>query len=370
MEMVIILAVLTGVLFMAAWWIRNALAKAVDSQYRNEAMLLIQNQMSSLSQQTSQQMDQLRSSLQLINQHMSQSLDSSRKSMGEQLEGTAKVIENVNKQLVSLEKSTQQIFDVGKDISGLQSILQSPKLRGNLSELFLGELLSQVLASHQYDMQYAFRGGQSVDAVIRLQSGLVPVDAKFPLENFRRTSEMDDERTRKAARTEFIRNVKKHVDDISTKYIRTDEGTFDFALMYIPAENVYYETIVRDDDSGSGTPLLTYALDKRVIPVSPNTFYAYLQTILLGLKGLRVEESAREIMNHLGRLKKEFERFDESFRLVGQHLENSLKKYADAEKRLGRIEGKMDQIDGIRRDDDAAPSLISENNNADSPSTR
>lgn len=356
MEYVIITAILVLVLLAVGWWLRSALIRAA-APGRDESMLLIQNQMNALSQQTTQQMDQLRSSLQQINQHMSQSLDATRKSTWEQLEGTSRVIQNVNKQLVSLEKSTQQIFDVGKDISGLQAILQSPKLRGNISELFLGELLSQVLSSHQYEMQHAFRGGEAVDAVIRLKSGLVPVDAKFPLENFRRISGMEDEKTKKNARTEFIRNVKKHVDDIATKYIRTDEGTFDFALMYIPAENVYYEIIVREDDSGSGSPLLSYALGKRVIPVSPNTFYAYLQTILLGLKGMRVEESAREIMNHLARLKKEFERFNEAFRLVGQHLENSLKRFAEAEKRLGRVEGKMEQIEGIRREEEGAPAL-------------
>ncbi len=355
MDYIILIAVLTVILLAAGWWIRNALA--IPKAGRDESMLLIQNQMNALSRQTTEQMEQLRSSLQQINQHMSQSLDATRKSTWEQLEGTSRVIQNVNKQLVSLEKSTQQIFDVGKDISGLQDILQSPKLRGNISELWLNELLAQVLTAHQYETQYTFRGGETVDAVIRLQSGLVPVDAKFSLENFRRISELEDEKAKKAARTEFIRNVKKHADDIASKYIRTDEGTFDFALMYIPAENVYYEMIVRDDHSGAGSSLLSYALAKRVIPVSPNTFYAYLQTILLGLKGMRVEESARDIMNHLGRLKKEFERFEASFRLVGQHLENSMKKFTEAEKRLGRIEGKMEQIEGVRREEEETPAL-------------
>ena len=137
------------------------------------------------------------------------------------------------------------------------------------------------------------------------------------------------------------------MDAIAQKYIRTDEGTFDFALMYIPAENVYYEAIIKEEDLGTEGALFSYALARRVIPVSPNSFYAYLQTILLGLKGLRVEESAREIINHLARLNQEFDRFSDSFRLVGDHLENSLKKYEEAQKRLLKVEGKMDQLDGL-----------------------
>jgi DNA anti-recombination protein RmuC len=157
-----------------------------------------------------------------------------------------------------------------------------------------------------------------VDAVIRLQAGLVPVDAKFPLENFQRLVKAETPEEKKVLRRAFITDVKKHIEAIATKYIRTDEGTFDFALMYVPAENVYYETIIKDDELGADGALFAHALARRVIPVSPNSFYAYLQTILLGLKGLRVEESAREIINHLARLNQEFDRFSESFRLVGR----------------------------------------------------
>jgi DNA recombination protein RmuC len=155
-----------------------------------------------------------------------------------------------------------------------------------------------------------------------------------------------------------MKDVKIHIDAIASKYIRADEGTFDFALMYIPAENVYYETIIKDEELGGEMALFNYALSKRVIPVSPNSFYAYLQTILLGLKGLRVEESAREMLNQLASLGKEFERFEDSFRLVGQHLANSQSKYQEAEKRFGKIQGRFEQIDGTIKElsGPAAPS--------------
>jgi len=128
-----------------------------------------------------------------------------------------------------------------------------------------------------------------------------------------------------------------------------DEGTFDFALMYVPAENVYYETIVKDDEFGGETALFNYALKKRVVPVSPNSFYAYLQTIILGLKGLQVEERSREILENLSRLRREFDAFAEAFRLVGQHLDNSLKKFGEAQKRFDKVETKVEQIDGLAK---------------------
>jgi DNA recombination protein RmuC len=342
----IVIATAVAVLALA-WWIRATLARAGSTADREQSMLLLQNQVNALAQQTGQQMDQLRQALQQINQHMAQSLDSTRKTLDAQLKDASGVMQNVNRQLVSLEKSSQQIFDVGKDIAGLQQLLQSPKMRGNLGEFLLGDLLAQVLPPNSYAIQYAFKGNETVDAIIRLQSGLVPVDAKFPMENFKRMSEMTDEREAKAARRLFMRDVKNHVDAIASKYIRPDEGTFDFALMYIPAENVYYEIIIRDDRPGEDKSLLAHALGRKVIPVSPSSFYAYLQTVLLGLKGMEVEKGARDIMNHLSRLRREFAAFEEDFRKVGVHIDNSAKKYVDAEKRLARIDGKMEQMDGL-----------------------
>ncbi len=347
MELALLIAMLLLVALGAAWWIRSTTGRDRAESDRAQAMLMLQNQLNSLAQQTGQQMDQLRQALQQINQHMSQSLDSNRKSLDAQLKDTSGVIQNVNKQLVTLEKSSQQIFDVGKNIAGLQDLLQSPKMRGNLGEFLLGDLLAQVLPAHSYAIQYSFKGNETVDAIIRLQAGLVPVDAKFPMENFKRMNALPDEREAKAARRLFIRDVKNHIGAIASKYIRPDEGTFDFALMYIPAENVYYEIIIRDEQAGEDKSLLAHALKQKVIPVSPSSFYAYLQTVLLGLKGLEIEKGAREIMNHLSRLRREFVAFEEDFRKVGLHIDNSAKKYGDAEKRLSRIDGKMEQMNGL-----------------------
>lgn len=321
-----------------ALWLRSTLRALAPRPEDQQALAELRGQLNGVTQQVA-----------LLQSQVTQSLGDTRKAMDVRLDGAAVVIKDVSRQLGQLSEKTQQLADIGKDIASLQDILRSPKLRGNMGELFLGDLLAQILPPEHYQLQYAFQDGGKVDAVIRLQAGLVPVDAKFPLENFQRLVKSETPEEKKGLRRAFISDVKKHVEAIATKYIRTDEGTFDFALMYIPAENVYYETIIKDDELSADGALFDYALARRVIPVSPNSFYAYLQTVLLGLKGLRVEESAREIINHLARLNQEFDRFSESFRLVGDHLENALKKYEDAQKRLLKVEGKMEQLDGLAK---------------------
>src|SRR5262249_30851163 len=144
---------------------------------------------------------------------------------------------------------------------------------------------------------------------------------------------------------QFLRDVKKHIDDIAGKYILGDEGTYDFALMYVPAENVYYETIIKEGNAGNERQLFSYALEKRVIPVSPNSFYAYLQTILLGLRGMKVEERAHDILNTLAGLRGDFEKLQESFRILGKHLSNAQSSYADAERTLTKFDSKLSQIE-------------------------
>ncbi len=288
--------------------------------------LLIQKQIEALRRQLAQS---LSDSARLVSD--------SQKSVGERLDRAADVVGRVQNTLGSLQKATEQVFSVGKDIASLTDLLKAPKLRGSLGELFLGDLLAQILPTRNYTMQYAFKGGETVDAVVRI-GRLVPVDAKFPLENFRRITESTGPESAQARRR-FLQDVRKHIDAIASKYLRPDEGTFDFALMYIPAENVYYETIIKDDAGDDG--LMAYAFHKRVVPVSPNSFYAYLQTISLGLRGLEIEENAREIVGHLDRLKGDFGRFKEDFSLVGKHLGNARGKFEDAERRLDRFEDKL-----------------------------
>jgi DNA recombination protein RmuC len=249
-------------------------------------------------------------------------------------------MENIGKQLEGVRGSADRILEVGQSISSLQDILSPPKLRGGFGEMLLERLLAQILPQANCRFQHRFRSGEAVDAVIQLGPSLVPVDAKFPMESFNRVlaAASDDERTK--LRREFVRAVRGHVDDVA-KYIRPDEGTFDFALMYIPAENVYYETIVKSElDAEAGT-LQEYALQRRVILVSPNCLYAYLQAIVFGLRGMRVERQAQQIVEHLQGLQGDFGRFQDGFRILGVHMRDATNKYSDLERRVATLDHKL-----------------------------
>ncbi|OGQ37659.1 MAG: hypothetical protein A3H47_01225 [Deltaproteobacteria bacterium RIFCSPLOWO2_02_FULL_42_39] len=321
-------------------------------------MSLMHQEVQNLRQQVS---ENLATNVQTINQQLSsitsqvnsqlnfvsQQLQNATGQLSQRMDNAAKVVGDVKKDLGELSKATQQVFDVGKDIASLQEILRSPKLRGGLGELFLGDLLSQILPPTNYKLQYTFKNGTRVDAVIQLSNGLVPIDSKFPLENFRRVVESQSEDDKRLNKRKFISDVKKHIDDIAEQYIQPDEGTFNFALMYIPAENVYYETIIKDESFGEEKGIATHAFTKRVIPVSPNSFYAYLQTILLGLKGLEISEQARDILSHLDRLKSDFDKVSRDFEVIGTHLNNAKTKYDETGKRFERFEEKLSSLGEI-----------------------
>ena len=268
--------------------------------------------------------------------------------MGERLDNAAKVFGDVKKSLGSLDEKTQQIYEVGKDIASLQEILRAPKMRGGLGELFLESLLEQIMPRKDfYELQYGFKTGERVDAVIKIGSRLVPVDSKFPLESFKRFVEAQSDEDKKRAKKEFIKAVNTHIDDIAAKYILPDEGTYDFALMYIPAENVYYETIIKDEGFGEEKSIFSHAISKKVIPVSPNSFYAYLQVIILGMKGLKVEEKAQEVIKMLITLKGSLGKFTEDFEVMGTHIDNMKSSYERAVKSLDKFEDKLLSADSL-----------------------
>ncbi|MFC2168468.1 DNA recombination protein RmuC, partial [Acidobacteriota bacterium] len=199
----------------------------------------------------------------------------------------------VKKDLGKMEDVTRQVLDKAKNISNLEDLLRAPTFRGGLGELFLGDLLSQILPPAHFTLQYKFKSGEIVDAVVKIGTNLVPIDSKFPLDNFKKQLTEENPKEKEDLRKKFVTDVKRHIAGIAKKYILPDEKTFDFALMYVPAENIYYETILKDENFGEDRSIFSYAIQKRVIPVSPNSFFAYLQVIVLGLKGLQIEKSAQ-----------------------------------------------------------------------------
>jgi len=280
-----------------------------------------------------------------LREQVRKSLENTGQILSQRFETTSKTVSEVQTNLARLEESNKKIYEVGKDISSLQEILKAPKIRGGIGEFLLGDLLSQILPSKHFSLPHTFKSGERVDAVIHLGKRLVPVDSKFPLENFRKLLEADSDRDKKVYRRRFISDVKLHIDAIAKKYILPDEETYPFALMYIPAENVYYETIIKEQDAEDGKSIANYSMQKRVIPVSPNTFYLYLQTIILGLKGLEVEKNAEEILSALGRLRVDFDRFGRDFGLIRTHLRNATVCYESADRKLQRFEDKLKQVE-------------------------
>jgi len=316
----------------------------------------MENQQSSFASQqtlfTSQQklltdtQNNLNTQLQQMMTVMHQNLNSTQSNITKQLDNSNRTISEIHTKLGSLEATTKNIQDIGKDISSLQNLLKAPKLRGNLGEYLLEELLKQILPGANFQTKYSFKNGTQVDAIIKLGGNIVPVDSKFPLDSFQRLIETNNEESKKTFKREFITSVKKRIDEIATKYINPAEGTFDFAMMYIPAENVFYETIINDSLTNKDYEILNYAMEKYVIPVSPNSFYAYLMALAFGLNGLKIEQEAKNIRGELSQVQIKFTKFYDEFNLVGKHLNNAVGKYNETTKSAEKIN---DQIGKVTR---------------------
>jgi len=339
------------ILVLLGWFLYSRLQALLEAKTGDHGLLLMQQQIDQLRLQFSQSLDNSTQSIQQqlgqllghVNQRLKENADvlgQTQQSLGERLDNAARVVGNVQRSLGGLEEANRKIYEVGKDIASLQEILRAPKLRGGFGEYFLEDLLAQILPAQHFSTQHGFRSGEKVDAVVKLGSSLVPIDAKFPLENFKRMLEAASDEEKSRARRQFITDVKKHIDAIAGKYILPDEGTYDFALMYIPAENVYYETIIKDESTEERS-LSHYALNKHVIPVSPNSLYAYLQAIVLGLKGMKVEDRAKEIIQYLSRRQGDFTKFRDEFALLGKHLGHAQSSYQSAERRLEQFEQRL-----------------------------
>ena len=242
-------------------------------------------------------------------------LDAQGKAFNERLDNAAKVMGD-------LQKNIGEMSEIGRGMKELQDFLKNPKIRGNIGEQVLNELLKQYLPKESFNLQYVFRSGEKVDAAIKTSAGIIPVDSKFPMENFRKMCKTDNVDEKKILTRQFESDVKKHIDDISRKYILTEEGTIDYALMYIPSEAVYYEVV--NDQS-----LFDYAGTKRVLPVSPTTFYAYLKAILMSFEGQKIEKQAKEILSSLRAIQKDYEKVGGGLAVLQKHLTNAYNMMGD-----------------------------------------
>ncbi len=289
---------------------------------------------------------EIREQLSGIMNSVNMNLSASQNNITSQLKGSNEVINEIHKKLGGLAETTKNIQEIGKDISSLQDILSVPKLRGNLGEFLLEDLLKQVLPAKNYQMKYSFKNNTQVDAIIKLGDGIVPIDSKFPLESFQRLVDAKDPELKKAAKKEFVNSVKARIDEIAGKYINPREGTYEFAMLYIPAENVFYETIINDSFTSRDYEIFNYAIKSHVIPVSPNSFYAYLMAIAYGLRGFSIEQQAKTIIGELTQIQEKFARFYADFSLVGKHISNANQKYDDTVKKAEKLNEQITKVTG------------------------
>jgi len=272
----------------------------------------------------------------------------SQKAISQTQRDTSKIIQDVTQKLSIVEKTNTQVVDFAKQLESLEKILKNPKQRGVLGEYFLETTLKNVLPPENYQMQYKFKNGEIVDAAVFIKDKVLPIDSKFSLENYNRiVNEQDSEESEKLQK-EFVADLKKRIEETS-KYIREDENTMDFAFMFIPSEGIYYDLLVNKVGSikVNTRDLLTYAfVEKKVIIVSPTSFLAYLQTVLQGLRALKIEESAKQIKENVIKLSKHIKAYDEYFGKVGKHLGTTVNAYNYANKELQKIDKDVYKISG------------------------
>lgn len=257
--------------------------------------------------------------------------------INERLDKATEVIMGVNKEL-------GKMHELGRHITELQDFLRSPKLRGNLGEQVLRDLLEQYFSRDHFDIQYRFNDGQIVDAVLHTDKGIIPIDAKFPMENFQKMVKSVSEDEKEACLHEFGKDIKKHIKDISKKYILPAEGTLDFAIMYIPSEVVYYELIQHSVD------LTKFAYEHRVFPVSPNSFYYFLKILLIGLEGKKVEAAAARILEVLQAIRKNNEKFSSQLGVLTSHVNNAKNAVDRVNSDYGRLSNQIDQVQLLKEE--------------------
>ncbi|MCK5172965.1 MAG: DNA recombination protein RmuC [Planctomycetes bacterium] len=327
----ILVILLTAILGMLVWLLKSHAAAGRDIAGQSVATSLLQ-----------QQLEAIRTSQDTSTQNLEKNLQTGQQSIGKVLESSRETLNKLHTQIGQLQGTSQQMVQLGTDVRSLQDILKNPKLRGQLGEKSLEKVLSEVLPADSFTLQHGFKNGKIVDALAKMPDYSVPIDAKFPLPGFQAMikAQTDDERAR--LRRQFQGDVIKHIDKIAANYINPDEGTLDFALMYIPAENVYYETIIKYDSDKKD--IAAYAMEKKIIPVSPNLLYAYLMTIVMGLHGLQIEKQAGQIRQNLRKIAAGFTAFTENWSVLGRHLRNAQNQYDEGQTKLDKFTIQLERI--------------------------
>lgn len=274
-----------------------------------------------------------------IDERISRGLQHSGETLQKQFSESAKLIKEVTSELTNIKQTNKQVLNFSEKMESLENILKNPKQRGILGEYFLETLLANTFQPNQYQMQYKFRNGEAVDAAIFFNDKVIPIDAKFSLEKYNKIMKENDKEKRNKLEKAFKLDIKNRIDETS-KYIRPDEDTTDFAFMFIPAEGVYYNLLIYKVGSLdiNSNDLIEYAFSKHVIIVSPTSFFAYLQTVLQGLKALKMEESVKEIIKKIGDLGKHMNSYETYMSKLGNNLGTTVNMYNSAYKEFKKID--------------------------------
>lgn len=273
--------------------------------------------------------------LQQTNQNIQQVLQQSTQALNQRLDNAAKYISQVAREV-------GQMSEIGRSISELQEFLKSPKIRGNIGEEVLKDLIGQMFPKNSFYLQYQFKSGEKVDAALKTEAGILPIDSKFPMENFRNMIKTKEGAAKNQYKRQFINDVRRHIRTIAQKYILPEEGTVDFALMYVPSETVFYEVV--------NTPeLIEYARSNRVYIVSPSTLYAHLQMILLSFEGKRIEAKTRQVFRLLRAIQQDYQKTEETLSVLGRHISNASAKMSEVFQRFALLGQKIQSATQLPR---------------------
>ncbi len=341
-------AVVIVLFTLIAWrlWRRPAGPEKKDDQ----ALLLIQNQIHD-------QQKQIREEMAALAKTLDARLGDSTKTMLAQSDKSVQIVKEITGEITKVTEGQKQIVSLADQLKSLQDVLKNPKQRGVLGEYFLEAVLKNVLPPGTYQLQYPFADGTKVDAVILYQNKVIPIDSKFSLENYNRfaTATTDDERKRYQ---DALKNDLKVRIDETSKYIKPAEDTVDFAFMFIPSEALYYDLLINKIGVAAERDMVQYAAEKRVYPVSPTTFYAYLQMALQGMRQMEINKSAEQIGKSVGELQKHLARYEEYLEKIGTHLTTTTNAYNTAYKEFGKIDKDILKIGATAELDEEQKKLL------------
>jgi DNA recombination protein RmuC len=333
-ELYLLTAIIILGFALVAWFFSYQLKKLSQSVSQDKNLLKIITDLQKLS-------PELQKGLQVQSKNISDTLSQSTRALNQRLDTAAKYISQVSKEI-------GQMSQLGQSMRDLQVFLQSPKLRGNIGEQVLKDLISEAFPKGSFHLQYSFKSGDKVDVAIKTTAGIIPIDSKFPMENFRKMTTTDSKTARSQAKKAFNRDVKKHINDIAKKYILPEEGTLDFAFMYLPSETVFYEV-------ANNAKLLEYARHHRIYPVSPNTLYVHLQTVLLSFEGQKIESRSRQVFRLLRAIQKDYQKTDTVLQVVSKHLNNAYNQFSNLLQNFSLLGQKLNSAESLEPPD--APQL-------------